>query len=373
MGAANTRMVNASSKRLPVITFNEAELLYRSYESIYIIEPGKEEIVEANPAHTFKVGIIYEVDEEKKEFKYVRFSCKSGGKEHTKSFTIDEIDQESGEISWFASASGDVKQVEGKFTLKENDHQPWQLACEAIRGKKTALAKKNTRSPARTPNSSSANLVAQAGATTALPTAPASPTPAAASVAPAASGADTSDEGEAESSLPPTPPVMVAKSASTTTTAAAAVVEQQHQASTVVVTDDGEKTAEDKWKADLQRVKDQKETKKREEEDKIVNNATEKKHVPMSAETKKKNENKEKAERESEEARERILAKINKKSGGGGGGSGSGAAHGKSSNPASSSSSSSTSKTTTTSSAAREDTEEAGPPIADAQCACVIM
>lgn len=56
------------------------ELVPVDYNTMYMIEPGQKQLVEANPDPTgLKVGIVYAVDVAKQEMLYHRFLCKNDG------------------------------------------------------------------------------------------------------------------------------------------------------------------------------------------------------------------------------------------------------------------------------------------------------
>ena len=63
MGPAQSTVINQSSRRLCIITFNNGDLLYKNYHSMYVLEPGQEGIVEANPdAVGLKIGVVYDTN-----------------------------------------------------------------------------------------------------------------------------------------------------------------------------------------------------------------------------------------------------------------------------------------------------------------------
>jgi hypothetical protein len=49
MGAAHATVVNNTAKKICVITFDQADILYSHYNKMYIIDPGCKMLVEALP------------------------------------------------------------------------------------------------------------------------------------------------------------------------------------------------------------------------------------------------------------------------------------------------------------------------------------
>lgn len=47
MGPAHSTVVNKSKKNICIITFNNPDLIYKTYQNLYIVEPGTEVVVEA--------------------------------------------------------------------------------------------------------------------------------------------------------------------------------------------------------------------------------------------------------------------------------------------------------------------------------------
>ena len=80
MGPAHCTIMNHTTSKLCVITFNNADIIYANYNTLYVLEPGQAGQVEANPDPTgLKIGIIYAVNIDKREFLYHRFLCKNDG------------------------------------------------------------------------------------------------------------------------------------------------------------------------------------------------------------------------------------------------------------------------------------------------------
>ena len=125
MGPAQSTVINHSSRRLCIVTFNNGDLLYKNYHSMYVLEPGQEGIVEANPdAVGLKVAIIYDTNNKTKEFLYHRFLCKNNSV-----FNISEVDSE--EVSFFGN---DIVNI-GKGKVKETDDVPFQMGASAVANK----------------------------------------------------------------------------------------------------------------------------------------------------------------------------------------------------------------------------------------------
>lgn len=142
MGPAQSTVINQSTNRICILTFNNTDLLYKSkllllllllifllslliiiaYHSMYILEPGDETLVEANPdAVGLKIGVCYMAKKETKEFFYLRYMVKTNA-----IFTISEI--EGDEVSYY----GDDISPTGKGKIKESDDIPFRMGMEAI-------------------------------------------------------------------------------------------------------------------------------------------------------------------------------------------------------------------------------------------------
>lgn len=108
-----------------------------AYNSLYVIEPGETVTVEANPdAIGLKVGIIYQVNEETKEFLFQRFMCKNDS-----IFNISEIIGE--EVSFY----GDGISLQTKGKLKESDSVAYEMASDAVHDKKSNAPHKLEKEP----------------------------------------------------------------------------------------------------------------------------------------------------------------------------------------------------------------------------------
>jgi hypothetical protein len=122
MGAAHCSVVNQTSQSLAVITFNMADLVYTSYHTMYIIEPGGVQVVEANPdAIGLKLGIIFEAKRFKQELTFFRFTCQNDS-----ILTVTSIG--GGDIDYY----GDGTNLQGKNVCRETDVQAYNLAADAL-------------------------------------------------------------------------------------------------------------------------------------------------------------------------------------------------------------------------------------------------
>jgi hypothetical protein len=135
MGPSHSTIKNHTEKRICVITFTYTDLLYFTYNTLYTLEPGVTRLVESQPdAIGLKIGVIYNVSKESKEFKYQRFVCKMDSV-----LNISEIDYDTGEISWF----GD--DITGYTTgkMKESNITALTMAYEAVLNLPLTVGQKN--------------------------------------------------------------------------------------------------------------------------------------------------------------------------------------------------------------------------------------
>lgn len=122
MGPAHSTIKNQTESRICVITFTYTDLIYLTYNALYVIEPGSTVMVESQPDATgLKVGLVYDCSLDTKEMFYQRFVCKTES-----ILTISEIDGE--EISWF----GDHITGYTKGKIKETNKIPLTMAYEAV-------------------------------------------------------------------------------------------------------------------------------------------------------------------------------------------------------------------------------------------------
>lgn len=79
MGPAHSSVVNKTQKKICVLTFNEADLLYHTYTNLYILLPGETKVVEAIPHPVgLKLAIIYHTNDEVcQRLLYRRWSVKN--------------------------------------------------------------------------------------------------------------------------------------------------------------------------------------------------------------------------------------------------------------------------------------------------------
>ncbi len=123
MGAAHCSVVNQTTRPLCVVTFNMADLMYKTYHTMYIVDPGDIQVVEANPdAIGLKVGVIYDAKRFKQEFSFHRFTCQNDC-----TLTVTSIDGD--DIDYY----GEGTNLQGKNTLRELDVDAFNLAASSLR------------------------------------------------------------------------------------------------------------------------------------------------------------------------------------------------------------------------------------------------
>jgi hypothetical protein len=76
MGNSTCSIRNNSARKISVLTFNEADLLYQEYADCYIINVGETIDVEAmsNPIG-LKVAIVFSANTKTQEVRYKRWKC----------------------------------------------------------------------------------------------------------------------------------------------------------------------------------------------------------------------------------------------------------------------------------------------------------
>eukprot|EP01035_Chromulina_nebulosa_P018217 gene18217-23883_t len=122
MGNAHCLVVNKTHKKLCVVTYNHADMLYTGYKNMYIIEPGESKQVEAIPHdYGLRVGIIYDAKSEGQVLMYQRWVCKN---ESVLTVTF----MNGGDISTF----GDNTVSQGKGEFREKDTEKFASAVEAL-------------------------------------------------------------------------------------------------------------------------------------------------------------------------------------------------------------------------------------------------
>lgn len=78
MGNSHALVVNKTHRKICIITFNQADLIYQSYHSMYILEPAETKQVEANSDPIgLKIGIIYDAVPGEHKLLYQRWSLKN--------------------------------------------------------------------------------------------------------------------------------------------------------------------------------------------------------------------------------------------------------------------------------------------------------
>mmetsp|Transcript_1349 Transcript_1349/g.1433 ORF Transcript_1349/g.1433 Transcript_1349/m.1433 type:complete len:136 (+) Transcript_1349:136-543(+) len=122
MGPAHSMIVNKTHKKLCVITFNNADLLYTSYHDMFIIEPGEsKEVQAASDPIGLKIAVIYDAVPEGQIYHYQRWQCKNSSV-----LTVTYID--GGNISTY----GDDTTSQGKGKIKESKDENFAKAIEAL-------------------------------------------------------------------------------------------------------------------------------------------------------------------------------------------------------------------------------------------------
>ena len=134
MGNAVCQVHNRTHKKLCVLTFNQADLLYQKYEHMYSLDPGASCVVEAlsNPIG-LKVGIVFDAvpDADQKkggQLKYQRWAVKK-----EKVLTITALERE--EIT----AVGEDFTNEGKSTVNCRKVEDFATAVECLTYVKPAV------------------------------------------------------------------------------------------------------------------------------------------------------------------------------------------------------------------------------------------
>eukprot|EP01035_Chromulina_nebulosa_P035320 gene35320-47466_t len=122
MGPAQSMVVNKTHKKLCVLTFNHADLLYNSYEKMYVLEPGEQKQVEALSSPIgLKIAIVYDAAPEGQYLLYQRWEVKINS-----ILTITYVN--GGDISTF----GDDTVSMGKEKVRVTDSEAFARAIEAL-------------------------------------------------------------------------------------------------------------------------------------------------------------------------------------------------------------------------------------------------
>lgn len=122
MGNAQAMVVNKTHKKICVITFNQTDLLMRSYHSMYILEPAETKQVEANSdPNGLKIAIVYDAQPDGQVLLYQRWGIKNASV-----ITITQINND--EISII----GEGYTSQGKGKVKEKDETAFATAIDAL-------------------------------------------------------------------------------------------------------------------------------------------------------------------------------------------------------------------------------------------------
>lgn len=94
------------------------------YNTLYMVDPNQSIQVEANPDPTgLKIGIIYAINLDKKEFLYHRFLCKNDGTLNITELTGDDI-------SYYGNRDDATLQAKGK--IRETEKIPFDMVKETV-------------------------------------------------------------------------------------------------------------------------------------------------------------------------------------------------------------------------------------------------
>ena len=124
MGVGNSVVVNKTDKKLCVITFNYADLIYGSFEKIYTILPGESKNVETTVSNDkgLKIGVVYHTDQEEKEFLFQLWKVKNES-----TFTITSFNGTDITIS-----GSNITSVGAQKTQGVKDEEAWQMAMDVL-------------------------------------------------------------------------------------------------------------------------------------------------------------------------------------------------------------------------------------------------
>eukprot|EP01039_Chlorochromonas_danica_P005520 gene5520-6079_t len=122
MGPAHSLVVNKTHKKLCIVTFNNADLIYNSYYAMYVIEPGEtKEVQAASDPIGLKIAIVYDAAPDEQQLLYQRWQVKNGS-------TLTVTYMNGGDISTF----GDGTSNQGKGKIKERDASAFAVVVEAL-------------------------------------------------------------------------------------------------------------------------------------------------------------------------------------------------------------------------------------------------
>jgi len=127
MGNACCQVHNKTHRKVCVVTFNQAELVYNKYTNMYTLDPGQSIVVEAitNPIG-LKVAIIYDAIPDKDERKPGRLEYQRWAVKKDKILTITNFERS--DISTF----GDDCNNEGKSHVNARSEQDFATAVECL-------------------------------------------------------------------------------------------------------------------------------------------------------------------------------------------------------------------------------------------------
>ena len=127
MGNAQCIVHNKTHKKVCIITFNQADLMYKEYKYMYILDPGETKPIEAQSDPIgLKVGIVYDAEYHDQILKYKRWQCK---KDSTLVIT-DVVYSANGDG---IVASGDGTSVSGNGAVKERDKSAYDKVIDALK------------------------------------------------------------------------------------------------------------------------------------------------------------------------------------------------------------------------------------------------
>jgi len=134
MGNSVCSVHNKTHKKLCIVTFNQADLLYKKYEHMYSLDPGASCVVEAltNPIG-LKVAIVYDATPNADQSKggtlhYMRWQVK---KEKVLTITVQEKDA--------ITTQGDGTATDGKGSVTCSNVEDFAMAVDCLTFVKPAL------------------------------------------------------------------------------------------------------------------------------------------------------------------------------------------------------------------------------------------
>ena len=124
MGVGNSVVVNKTPKKICVITFNYADIIYGSFENVYILLPGESKNVETTVANDkgLKVGVVYDVDRAEKEFLFQLWKVKN-----ETVFTITTFNG-----SDISTVGDNITSMGKQKTQGVKDEASWEMAIDAL-------------------------------------------------------------------------------------------------------------------------------------------------------------------------------------------------------------------------------------------------